>query len=200
MKTNKKAQFKFEAPLVARDSGHAGDYGDWGDDFGFGEPGDRDHIAGPLIGGGGAQAATLAAKMLFKSSPTVQKWAPAIGALVGAGISAGLMMSPRFKRTGMSGLVTALVVGVPRQIEDLLMGGSTAGYLGVITPEMEMQGAYDQYAGYLGEQPQDNIQLLDAGAGSTGMLGVITAENEMNGAPDVEMLGGGSGFGANFLQ
>lgn len=177
--------------------------GDFGDDFGFGGEG-RDHIAGPLIGGGVAQVGTLATRLLFKDNATLQKWAPAIGTLLGAGASGAMMLSPKFKNTGISGIITAALVGIPRQIEDLLMGSAMKDYLGVITAEQEMAGAGylgDEYAGYgfgdeyagLGAQQQD-IQLLDSN------LGVITAEQEMNGPGDIEMLGGGSGFGANFLS
>jgi hypothetical protein len=176
--------------------------GDFGDDFGLGEA--RDHIAGPLIGGGVAQVGTLATRLLFKDSPLLQKYAPIIGTALGAAASGAMMLSPRFKSTGISGIITAALVGIPRQIEDLLMGSAMKDYLGVITAEQEMAGygLGDEYAGYgfgdeyagLGAQQQD-IQLLDGGGG----LGVITAEQEMNGPADIEMLGGSSGFGANFL-
>jgi hypothetical protein len=160
----------------------------------------RDHIAGPLIGGGATQVGTLALKMLFKTNATVQKYAPALGTLIGAAAGAGMMLSPRFRAAGLSAIITSAVVGLPRQIEDMLMGGDTKGYLGVITAEQELQGYYAGM-GAFGADPSQDVQLLDAGGGSTGMLGVITAEQEMNGAGDVEMLGGGSGgFGANFLQ
>jgi hypothetical protein len=197
---------------AAADSGAsaAADWGDdFGDDFGFGMG--RAELAGPLIGGGLAQVGTLAIRLLFKNSPGLQKWAPALGTVLGAGVSGAMMMSPRFKSVGLSGIVTAALVGVPRQVEDILMGSAMKDYLGVITAEQEMAGAYagfgdeyagyqmgDEYAGYqMGDEyaglgAQQDVQLLDAG------LGVITAEQEMNGPGDVELLGA-AGFGSNFL-
>jgi hypothetical protein len=191
---------------VAADSGssEAADWGDdFGDDFGFGAG--RAEIAGPLIGGGFAQVGALAIRLLFKNSPNIQKWAPAIGTAVGAGISGAMMLSPRFKQVGISGILTAALVGIPRQVEDLLMGSAMKDYLGVITAEQEMAGAYgfgdeyagyqmgDEYAGYAGLGAQQDVQLLDS------QLGVTVAEQEMNGPGDVELLGSGSGFGSNFL-
>lgn len=194
--------------LVAADSG-ASAAADWGDDFGddFGFGAGRPEFAGPLIGGGLAQVGSLAVRMLFKNSPNLQKWAPAIGTVLGAGVSGAMMMSPRFKAAGMSGILTAALIGIPRQIEDILMGSAMKDYLGVITAEQEMAGAYagfgdeyagyqmgDEYAGYAGLGAQGDVQLLDSG------LGVTVAEQEMNGpGGDVELLGSGSGFGSNFL-
>lgn len=160
---------------------------DWGD---FGLAG-RAEVAGPLIGGGVAQVGAIATKMLFSTSPKVVKWAPLIGSVLGAGVSALLAMRPGTRDTGISGIVTAALVGVPRQIEDALAPSSLKGYLGVITPEMEM-------AGYGGLGAQD-VELLDSGSGTTGMLGTIVPEQEMNGPGDVELLGAG-GFGASFLS
>jgi hypothetical protein len=189
---------------VAADSGasHAAD--DFGDDFGdFGLGLSSEGVAGPLIGGGAAQVGTLAIRLAAKNSPTLQKWAPAIGTAVGMAASAAMMLSPRFRNVGISGMITAALVGIPRQVEDLLMGSAMKDYLGVITAEQEMAGAYgfgDEYAGYqmgagdeyagLGAQ---DVQLLD------GQLGVTVAEQEMNGPGDVELLGSGNGFGSNFL-
>lgn len=186
-------------------AGHAAD--DFGDDFGdFGLGLGSEGVAGPLIGGGAAQVGTLAIRLAAKNSPTLQKWAPAIGAAVGMAASGALMLSPRFRATGLSGLITAALVGIPRQIEDLLMGSAMKDYLGVITAEQEMAGAYgfgdeyagygqmgDEYAGYAALGAQQDVQLLD------GQLGVTVAEQEMNGPGDVELLGSGNGFGSNFL-
>jgi hypothetical protein len=208
---NRCASFKDDSggALVAADSG-ASAAADWGDDFGddFGFGAGRAEIAGPLIGGGLAQVGALAVRLLFKDSPTLQKWAPTIGTVLGAGVSGAMMMSPRFKQVGISGILTAALVGIPRQVEDILMGSAMKDYLGVITAEQEMAGAYagfgdeyagyqmgDEYAGYAGLGAQQDIQLLDGSAG----LGVITAEQEMNGPGDVELLGSGNGFGSNFL-
>lgn len=170
------------------------DFGDFGrrrvrslHDFGAG----MEHISGPLIGGGAAQVGLLASKLLFRAKPNVAKWGGLIGAVLGSGISAALIASPRHRAAGWAGLVTALLIGVPRQVEDMLgpAAGATAGYFGVTVPE-EIHG----YGGF-GESP---IQIMDAGAGSTGVLGVTVPEEQMSGPGDIEMLGG-SGFGSNFL-
>jgi hypothetical protein len=163
---------------------------DFGDFEGVGED-----LAGPLIGGGAAQVGMLATKMLFKGKP-ITKWAGLIGTLLGGGISAGLMFSPRYRRMGIQGLATAALVGIPRQIEDMVMGGPMQGYLGVITPEQELAGYFGANTGV----PAGDVQLLDSGSGSTGMFGTVVPEQDMSGAggvPDVELLGA---FGSNFLS
>lgn len=159
------------------------------EDFGEGGP---PHVAGPLIGGGVAQVGMLAAKMLFKGKPAA-KWAGAIGTLLGAGVSALLMARPGTRATGLSGLVTAALVGIPRQVEDLVAPGGLSDYLGIVTAEQEMRD-------YLAQQEQP-VQMLDSG------MGVVTAEQEMSGfgqdegtqGPPVEMMGG-AGFGHTFLS
>lgn len=162
-------------------------YGDFGS-FGMGA---RDHVAGPLLGGGIAQVATLGTKLIWPASKAA-RWAGAIGTLAGGLVSGLLAMKPRYRSLGVSGLVTAALVGVPRQIEDLMTTpGAAAGYLGVITPE--------QVSGYFGQQPE--VELLDSGAGG-GTLGVITPEQvqplgQNSQAPEIELMGG---FGSNFLS
>lgn len=165
-------------------------FGDFGS---FGAAG-RDHIAGPLVGGGLAQVGLMATKLIWPDK-AVSKWAGAIGLGLGGLVSGILATRPGYRSTGISGLVTAALVGVPRQIEDLLggAGGATAGYLGVITPEMEHM---------MGQQAANEVELLDSGAGA-GTLGVITPERGdtmmgQDAGPGVELLG--SGFGANFLS
>lgn len=162
-------------------------------DFGAG----REYISGPLLGGGATQVALLATKLLARTKPNVSKWAGTIATLFGGAISGAMMFSPRHRAAGISGLITAALIGVPRQIEDLMgpAAGATAGYFGVTVPEMEMQGAYDE--GMMGLGAGD-IELLDAGAGSSGVMGVTVPEQVSGAAPDVELLGGG-GFGSNFL-
>lgn len=188
---------------MARDymDGYMGAYDD-----GFGAGLSDPSIAGPLIGGGATQAAALATRLLFKDKPNVVKYASLIGLGIGGGISAALMFNPKYKQTGLAGLVTAALVAVPRQIEDLLAAsGTMKDYLGLITPERELAGGYgggmagDDYA----MMGQPDVQLLDSGSGSTGVLGTIVPEREMAGAdfgaaPEgVELLGG---FGSNFLS
>lgn len=168
---------------------------DFGDDFGdFGAGLGRDSIAGPLVGGGVTNVGILATKLMWKNNPKISKWAGLIGTLLGGGVSAAMMLSPRTRSTGLSGLLTAALVGVPRQIEDMLATPSAPlkDYLGVITPEQEMAG-YGLGQDDLGQ----DIQLLDSGAGSS-VLGTIVPEREMSGAGDVELLGN-AGFGSNFL-
>lgn len=182
---------------------------DFGEDFGegFGACGGQDHLAGPLIGGGATQVGILATKLLFKTSPTAVKWSALIGTVLGAGVSGLMMLSPKWRGKGMSGLVTALLVGLPRQAEDLLRAAGTLAGLGAVVAEREIAGEED-VSGYFGAGSvdetygpvADEVQLLDSGSGSTGVLGTVTAERETAGAgpQDIEMLGAG-GFGANFL-
>lgn len=168
-------------------------------------------VAGPLLGGGVTQAASMATRMLFKKKPAMVKWSSAIGLLIGGGISTALLFT-RHRQTGIAGLVTSALIAVPKQIEDLMAADTAAkaGYLGVITPEQELNGyglgyddsGYDMSGAGLGAE--QDIQLLDAGSGSTGVLGVVTPERELSGAfgaggiqNDVELMGG---FGSNFLS
>jgi hypothetical protein len=156
-------------------------------------------VAGPLIGGGVTQAVTLGTKLLTrKTSPKVAKWAPTIGFVVGGGLSAFLATRSRSRDTGIAGLVTAALIAIPQQVENLLgTSGTMQGYLGIITPEDGMiQGAF-------GEGPA--VELLDSGGGGMGSLGVTTAEQEMAGfgegggvGSEIELLG--AGFGSNFLS
>lgn len=156
-------------------------------------------IAGPLIGGGAAQVGALATRLLLKNKPNITKWAPTIGLAIGGGISAALIFSPRHRQTGIAGLLTAALVALPRQIEDLMLpaGGTMQDYLGLTTAEAEMSG----YGGNSFGAP--DVQLLDSGSGSTGVLGTIVPEREMAGSDgfgagseDIQML---AGFGSNFL-
>lgn len=163
--------------------------------YGFGAFDGREHIAGPLVGGGAAQVGVLGAKLLGKTRPAVAKYAGLIGAVVGAGVGGLLMTSKKMRSTGISAIVTAAIIGVPRQIEDLLRAsghlagdGDMAGYLGVITPEQQMAG----YVEGMGESP---VQML----GANGM-GVTVAEEQMAGPGDIQMLGAGAGFGSNFMN
>jgi hypothetical protein len=154
----------------------------FGDDFGsLGVDGSgRAHYVGPLIGGGATQIGILGAKMLGKNSPTISKYAPLIGGLVGALAGGGLMFSPKYRASGLSALITALLIAVPQQLEQI-MGVGMHGYLGVITPEEQLG--------------QPAVQLLDSGTGS---LGVITPEEQLGADGPVEMMG--DGFGSNFLS
>jgi hypothetical protein len=163
-------------------------------DSDFGGALDTPGIAGPLIGGGVAQVGTLAAKLLFQGKAP-SKWAGLIGAVTGAAVGAGMMFT-RHRDVGISALVTALLIGVPRQLEDLLAPGSMSGYgLGVITPtELAAWGAEAeaQAAG------QPVVQLLSPGSG----MGIHVPEtldgsDDMGGPSPVEMLGG---FGSNFMN
>lgn len=177
--------------------------GDYEMDGAFSSP----SVAGPLIGGGVTQAATIATKLLFKTNPKVTKWAGLIGLAVGGGLSGVLAARQSSREMGISGLITAALVAVPKVIEDLLADDAEkAGYLGIITPEREMNGYLGDDGAYedemMGLGAEQDIQLLDA---SPGTMGVITPEREMNGAmgpmgagvnDDVELMG----FGSNFLS
>lgn len=174
---------------------------DWGD---FGDPEGRAHVTGPLVGGGAATVGIFVAKLLGKGKP-IAHWSGGLGFLLGAVTSGILMARPRTRAMGLSGLITAALVGIPRQLEDLMAQGTMKGYLGVITPEREMYGAEEGMEGVttaeqemMGQVSRD-VQLLDSGSGSTGVLGTIVPEQEMAGAGgDIELLGAG-GFGSNFF-
>lgn len=168
-----------------------------------------DAIAGPLIGGGVATVGALAARMLFEGKAAA-KWAPLIGAFLGAGVAGALgAFSPRFKGAMVPGIITAALVGIPRQLETMLVDAGVLkdsemnGYLGVVTPEqINGYGFGDDMQGYGMGSP---VQLLDSGSGSTGMLGVHVPE-QINGFGDDQVAGPGDGvellgaFGSNFLS
>lgn len=181
---------------------------DMGDDLGDFGIGQNPNVSGPLIGGGVAQVGALATRMIFKGQ-TVAKYASLVGLVLGGGISAFLARRPGTREAGIAGLVTAAVVSIPRQIEDLMVSaGMLKGHLGVITPEQEMNGfglITDQQVNGFGVP---DVQLLDSGGGA-GVFGVITPEQQMNGASDdvqimgasddVQIMGSSGGFGSNFL-
>ena len=145
-----------------------------------------DSVAGPLLGGGAAQVGILATRYFLKTNAKALKYAGLIGTAVGMGVGALLYYQGR-KQLGQAAMVTAALIGLPRQLESFLPAGTLGddllgddNYLGVITPEYEMQGAGD-------------VQILEGASN----LGLITAEQEMNGAEGVELLD--AGFGSNFL-
>jgi len=158
-------------------------------DFGF-DGSLSEGLAGPLVGGGVTQVGTLAARLIFgKTRPAINKWAPTIGFVLG-GIVSGILAARKSTRgIGIAGLVTAGLVALPRQLEELMMGGTMKDGFGVITPE-QMQGAFGADA---------PVELLDSGNGNYAGMGVHTAEQGMGAPAPVEMLGN-SGFGANFAS
>ena len=177
------------------------------DDLGMFGDGGRDHIAGPLIGGGIAQVGLLATKLLFKDSPKVVKWAPSIGTALSAIVGGIMAFRPNTRATGISALVTAGLIGIPRQIEGLLEDDKPLrGYLGVTVAERELADAMEQEAmAGMGGFGAGDVELLDSGGGSSAAFGVHVAERELEGSdlgqgagPGVELLG--SGFGSNFLS
>lgn len=175
------------------------DFGDFGRRRrrGFGGP-VMHSMSGPLAGGGAAQVGLLAAKLLGKTHPTVNKYAGLIGAAVGSLTAAALIFTGR-KDTGYSALASALLVGVPRQIEDMM--AAKGMLLGVTVPEQVQMMGYGFGANDVQIMGQSPVELLDAGSGSMGVMGVTVPESvqPFSGAGDVELLGGG-GFGSNFLQ
>jgi hypothetical protein len=136
----------------------------------------------PLIGGGVAQLGIILVK---KFAPGYSKYAGAIGALLGSG--AAYAMKGRLGPEGLgAAIATALVIGVPRQLNDLMGGTLMGDDFGAITAE--------SLAGF-GEFGADaqGVQLLDSGSGGTEM-GMITAEN-MGAAAEGVMIQGDD-FGA----
>jgi len=188
--------------------GDVGDVGDYDGLADFGDPEGVSAIAGPLIGGGVAQVVTTAVKLIGKDKK-IAKWAAGIGLLVGGGLSAVLAFRRATRATGISGLITAGIVTLPRQLEDMLSKGTMAG------AERELYGE-DETAGedvIEGEEMDGAppLQLLDSGGGSTGVFGAIVPEQEMgaivpeqekgadetDGAQqDMTLLGA---FGTNFM-
>lgn len=145
-------------------------------------------ITGPLVGGGGAQLGILATR---KFLPAKAKWAGLIGAAIGVGASALLMRKDRDK--GIAGIAVALLVGLPRQIEDLMLpsklSGADTDLLGAYTSEM---GAYTSEMG-----AASPVTILNSGSGSTGLIGAVAPEEGMAGdlGADVEIQDSGA-FGS----
>ena len=151
-------------------------------------------VSGPLIGGGLAQLGILGTR---KFLPAQAKWAGAIGAALGGVVSAYLMSKPEHREKGLAGLAVALLVGVPRQIEDLMMPSKLSG-----DEQLNLLGAYssemgaDEMGAYASEMGASPVQVLNSGSGGTGLIGAIVPEN-MGGdlGADVEIQGADA-FGA----
>jgi hypothetical protein len=145
-------------------------------------------ISGPLVGGGVAQLGILGTR---KFLPAKAKWAGAIGAALGVGASYLLMRKDRDK--GIAGIAVALLIGIPRQIEDMLLpsklSGSDTDLLGAYTSEM---GAYTSEMG-----EASPIEVLNSGSGGTGVIGAVVPEESMAGdlGADIEIQDAGA-FGA----
>lgn len=141
----------------------------------------------PLIGGGVAQLGIIAVK---KFAPTYAKWAGGIGAVLGS--AAAYLMKAKLGPEGMgAAIATALVVGIPRQLNDLMGGTLMGDDFGAITAE-NLAGLGDDYMAGLGADAA-GVQLLDSGSGSSEM-GAITAENMGASAEGVMIQG--DAFGA----
>jgi hypothetical protein len=158
-------------------------------------------VSGPLIGGGLAQLGILGTR---KFLPAQAKYAGLIGALIGGGVSAFLMSKPEHRQKGLAGLAVALLVGIPRQIEDLILPSKLSGadqidLLGAYNAEMgaynaEGMGAYN--AEGMGDYGEGGIDILNSGSGSTGMLAAVVPENMAGDlGADVEIQDAGA-FGA----
>lgn len=149
-------------------------------------------VSGPLIGGGLAQLGILGTR---KFLPAKAKWAGLIGALLGGGVSAFLMSKPQHRQKGLAGLAVALLVGIPRQIEDLMLPSKLSG-----ADQIDLLGAYNAEMGaYNAELGEESIEVLNSGSGSTGLIGAVVPENMAGdlgaGAADVEIMDA-SAFGA----
>lgn len=143
---------------------------------------------GVLIGGGLAQVGVLGTKAFL---PKFSKYAGLIGAALGGGVSAFLMSKPQHREAGMQGLAAALVIGIPRAIEDLMLKG--------ILKDGEEMAGLDAYTSELYGVPgieiegaNSPIEILDAGGGSTGLIGAVTSEFADEAVPSMN----GSAFGA----
>lgn len=191
-------------------------------DFGDFGQGASPSIAGPLIGGGTAQVVTIATKMLGRGK-AIEKWAGVVGLGVSGALSGVLAFRQSSRPTGISALITAGLVTLPRIIEDLMAPKTGLKGFGVHTAERELAGVTTEEMAGAEEMLGADIQLLDSGSGG-GVMGVYTAEREMAGddmeganeaqlygaQQDVTLLGaqnnapvdllGGAGFGSNFLS
>jgi hypothetical protein len=148
-------------------------------------------VSGPLIGGGLAQLGILGTR---KFLPAKAKWAGAIGAALGVVAGGLLMRKPQHKEKGLAAVAVALLVGVPRQIEDLMMPSKLSG-----VENLDILSAYDAEmgGGYLGAGT--GIEVLNSGSGGTGVMGAYVPEN-MAGDLGADMeISDASAFGATGL-
>jgi len=148
-------------------------------------------ISGPLVGGGVAQLGILGTR---KFLPAQAKWAGLIGAALGVGAS--LLLKRKDYDKGVAGIAVALLVGIPRQIEDLMLpsklSGADTDLLGAYTSEM---GDFGAYTSEMGEASP--VQVLNSGSGGTGVIGAVVPEESMAGdlGADIEIQDAGA-FGS----
>src|SRR5512144_716551 len=108
---------------------------------GFGDGGaEHASIAGPLIGGGAVQVGIFLAHLHARKNPKALRHAGLHGAVLGGLVGGALAVSRRHRETGISALVTAGVMTLPRLLEGLMGLGhreetAMRGALGIITPE-----------------------------------------------------------------
>lgn len=150
-------------------------------------------ISGPLAGGGAAQVGILATR---KFLPAKAKYAGLIGTVLGVGV--GYLMMRKDREKGLAAIATAVLVGIPRQLEDMLLpsrlSGSDTDLLGAYTSEI---GAYTSEMG-----EASPIEVLNSGSGGTGVIGAVVPEESMAGdlGADIEIQDSGAfgatGFGA----
>lgn len=145
-------------------------------------------ISGPLAGGGAAQVGILATRKFW---PAKAKYAGLIGTVLGVGI--GYLMMRKDREKGLAAIATAALVGLPRQLEDMLLPSKLAGndtdLLGAYTSEM---GAYTSEMG-----EASPVEVLNSGSGGTGVIGAYVPEESMAGdlGADIEIQDSGA-FGA----
>lgn len=150
------------------------------DDIGEMFDGTLSSAKGVLIGGGLAQAAILATKIML---PAKSKYAGLIGAGIGGAVSAFMMTKPQHREAGQQGLAAALLIGLSRAVEDLAL------------KSMIKDSEFGAYTSEMGAVPgidiQGPLEIMDAGGGSSGLLGAVTSE-----MGDAGMEIQGSAFGA----
>jgi len=162
---------------------------------------------GPLIGGGLTQLGTILVRKLV---PSMSKHATLIGMAVGSAVSAYLMSKPEHREAGAAGLATALIIGVPKILDDYMGAGLLGDDEGLLGDDD--LSAYDDLSGLedgmemLG--PAAGIEIQDSGSGSTGLvgeemgavtqeqLGAITQE-QLRGRPAPGIVIQGADFGAS---
>jgi hypothetical protein len=148
--------------------------------------------SGVLIGGGVAQVGIMATKAI--GGGKYNKYAGLIGAVVGG--VAGYLLSRKDREKGVQALAGAMIVGVPRAIEDMAL--PALGLKGFDDPDL---GAYaaegmNGLGAYSAEGLSAPVEVLSESPGAPGLLAAVGAE-EMAGdlGADIEVNGGSFGGG-----
>ena len=105
----------------------------------------------------------------------------------------GYLLMRKDREKGLAAIATAALVGLPRQLEDMLLPSRLSG------ADTDLLGAYasemNAYTSEMGEASP--VQVLNSGSGSTGLIGAVVPEESMAGdlGADIEIQDSGA-FGA----